>query len=88
MQPAAVVIPAQSQMPMNEPQFKDKKGSTINGFIGLFLHLILSIVNIALLFTGPGALLLIITGTLWIVMWNSYVIVNPNEAVVKVDSED
>jgi regulator of protease activity HflC (stomatin/prohibitin superfamily) len=42
----------------------------------------LSIVNIGLLFTGPGAALLIITGPLWLVMWNSYVIVNPNEAVV------
>ena len=82
MQPAAVVIPAQSVMPANEPQFRDKPGSAINGFLGLFLHLILSIVNIGLLFTGPGAALLIITGPLWLVMWNSYVIVNPNEAVV------
>ena len=83
MQPAAVVIPAQSTMPSNEPQFKDKHGSlTINGFVGIILHLILSIVNIGLLFTGPGALLLLITGPLWLVMWNSYVIVNPNEAVV------
>ncbi len=82
MQPAAVVIPTQPQIPMDEPQFKDKKGSTINGFIGLFLHFVLSVVNIVLLFTGPGALLLIITGPLWLVMWNSYVIVNPNEAVV------
>ena len=58
MQPATVVIPAQSAMPVNEPRFKDKPGSAINGFLGLFLHLILSIVNIGLLFTGPGAALL------------------------------
>ena len=38
--------------------------------------------NIILLATGPGALLLIITGPIWIILWNSYVIVNPNEAVV------
>lgn len=82
MQPAAVVIPAQSAMPSNEPQFKDKPGNSINGFIGLFLHLVLSIVNIGLLFTGPGAILLLITGPVWLVMWNSYVIVNPNETVV------
>jgi hypothetical protein len=58
MQPAAVVIPAQSAMPSNEPQFKDKKGKAINGFVGLLLHLVLSIVNLGLLFTGPGAALL------------------------------
>lgn len=82
MQPATVVIPTQQAMPANDPQFKDKPGSAINGFLGLFLHIILSIFNIGLLFTGPGAALLLITGPLWLLMWNSYVIVNPNEAVV------
>ena len=71
MQPASVSIPVQSTMPQTEPQFKDKKATSINGFIGLLLHLILSVFNIFLLFTGPGALLLIITGPLWLVMWNS-----------------
>ena len=70
-------------MPANETRFRDKQGSlTVNGFLGLILHLILSIVNIRLLFTGPGAALLLITGPLWLLIWNSYVIVNPNEAVV------
>ena len=55
MQPATVSIPAQAVMPQNEPQFKDKKASSINGFLGLGLHLFLSIFNIVLLFTGPGA---------------------------------
>ena len=83
MQPATVSIPAQAVMPQTEPQFKDKQAKSINGFLGLILHLIgLSVINIALMFTGPGAALLIITGPLWLVLWNSYVIVNPNEAVV------
>ena len=50
--------------------------------MGLGLHVFLSIFNFVLLFTGPGALLLIITGPLWLLVWNCYVIVNPNEAVV------
>ena len=82
MQPAAVSIPTQVVMPQTEPQFKDKKAKSINGFIGLLIHLSLSVFNILLLATGPGALLLIITGPLWLILWNSYVIVNPNEAVV------
>ena len=82
MQPAAVSIPTQAVMPQTEPQFKDKEANSINGFIGLLIHLSLSVFNILLLATGPGALLLIITGPIWLVLWNSYVIVNPNEAVV------
>ena len=82
MQPATVSIPVQPAMPQNQPQFKDKKATSINGFLGLGLHLFLSIFNIVLLFTGPGALLLLITGPLWLLVWNCYVIVNPNEAVV------
>ena len=82
MQPATVSIPAQAVMPQTEPQFRDKNAKSINGFLGAFFHLLLSVFNIGLLATGPGALLLIITGPIWLVMWNCYVIVNPNEAVV------
>ncbi|MAS31882.1 MAG: hypothetical protein CMA39_03180, partial [Euryarchaeota archaeon] len=82
MQPAAVSIPNQVVVPQTEPQFKDKDAKSINGFLGILLHLILSGFNLGLTATGPGALLLIITGPIWLVMWNSYVIVNPNEAVV------
>ena len=60
MQPAAVTIPAQSAMPPNEPQFKDKDATSINGFVGLLIHLGLSVFNLVLTATGPGALLLII----------------------------
>ena len=66
MQPAAVSIPTQAVMPPTQPQFKDRNANSINGFLGLGLHLILSIFNLFLLFTGPGALLLIITGPLWL----------------------
>ena len=84
MQPATVSIPAQAVVPQTEPQFRDKQAKSINGFLGLILHLIvLSIINLALMVSGPGALLLIITGPIWLVMWNSYVIVNPNESVVQ-----
>ena len=82
MQPAAVSIPNQVVVPQTEPQFKDKDAKSINGFIGIAIHLVLSVFNLGLTATGPGALLLIITGPIWLVMWNSYVIVNPNEAVV------
>ena len=81
MQPASVSIPPQSTMPQTEPQFKDKKATSINGFLGLLFHLILlSVFNIVVIFTVP--LLLIITGILWLLLFNSYVVVNPNEAVV------
>ena len=82
MQPAAVSIPNQVVVPQTEPQFKDKDAKSINGFIGVAIHLVLSVFNLGLTATGPGALLLIITGPIWLLMWNSYVIVNPNEAVV------
>jgi regulator of protease activity HflC (stomatin/prohibitin superfamily) len=68
-------------------RFKDAPLSSINGFVGLGIHAGLSI---ALLLSQalwasawPLALLLNIGGgLLWFLLWNSYVIVNPNEAVV------
>ncbi len=82
MQPQQVVMSPNTYAPTTEPQFRDKDATSINGFLGLGIHLGLSLFNIILLATGPGALLLIITGPIWIILWNSYVIVNPNEAVV------
>ncbi len=82
MQPQQVVMPPNTYAPSTEPQFRDKDATSINGFLGLGIHIGLSLFNIILLATGPGALLLIITGPIWIILWNSYVIVNPNEAVV------
>ena len=68
--------------PNQEPQFRDLNSKSLNGFLGLGLHLLLSLVNLGLLISASWAsLLLLITGPLWLIMWNSYVIVNPNEAV-------
>ena len=81
MQPATVSIPVQPAVPQNQPQFKDKKATSINGFVGLALHLFLSVFNIVLLFTDRGTSTDHHRTTLLLV-WNCYVIVNPNEAVV------
>lgn len=66
----------------HDPIYRDIEAKSINGFLGLGIHIILvPILNIILAVSGPAAILLIITGPLWLVMWNSYVVVNPNEAV-------
>ena len=67
--------------------FKDSPLNSINGFLGLGIHLLLSIVlllgQVMWAFSWPLALLLNVGGgVLWLLLWNSYVIVNPNEAVV------
>jgi regulator of protease activity HflC (stomatin/prohibitin superfamily) len=66
----------------NEPMYRDIEAKSVNGFIGLGIHIILlPILMVILAASGPLGVLLIITGPLWLLMWNSYVIVNPNEAV-------
>lgn len=83
MQPQSVNLQLDAVKHTNEPQYKDIKSKTsINGFLGLMIHLGLTAFNLALTAAGPGAALLILTGPLWLLMWNSYVIVNPNEVVV------
>ena len=70
-----------------QSRFKDAPLSSINGFVGLGVHAALSI---ALLLgqtlwvsAWPLAVLLNVGGgLLWFLLWNSYAIVNPNEAVV------
>ena len=64
----------------HEPTYRDIDAKTINGFLGLGIHLILLPVLqiIAAIVAWP---LNIIFTPLWFLMWNSYVIVNPNEAV-------
>ena len=75
----------------DEIQFRDLERSSMNGFLGLFIHII--IVPIIFLATfvlyGGGALGVIlaiilqsIIGILWCIMWNSYVVINPNETAV------
>ncbi len=67
----------------NDPIYRDIEAKSINGFLGLGIHIfLLPILNIILVAVGgPSGILLIITGPLWFLMWNSYVVVNPNEAV-------
>ena len=69
------------------PTFKDAPLSSINGFVGLGAHALLSLLllfgQVLWAFAWPVAILLNVGGgILWFLMWNSYVIVNPNEAVV------
>jgi regulator of protease activity HflC (stomatin/prohibitin superfamily) len=71
----------------SEPTYRDIKAKAINGFLGLVVHLLLGITNMMLLVligptSGLSILPLLLTIPLFLVMFNSYVIVNPNEAVV------
>ena len=70
-----------------QSRFKDAPLSSINGFVGLGVHAALSIALLlgqALWVSAwPLAVLLNVGGgLLWFLLWNSYAIVNPNEAVV------
>ena len=75
----------------HEIQFRDIEQSSLSGWLGLFIHLI--IVPVAFLSTfilygagGAGIILgilaQIVIAIIWTIMWNSYVIINPNEAAV------
>ena len=79
--------PVTSSLKDSEPTFRDTKAKAINGFLGLVIHLLLGITNMMLLIligptSGLSILPLLLTTPLFLVMFNSYVIVNPNEAVV------
>ncbi|MBF92858.1 MAG: hypothetical protein CMB78_03705 [Euryarchaeota archaeon] len=65
---------------MSEPRYRDVDAKSINGFLGVGIHLILLpvLLIIGALVAWP---LNIILAPLWFLMWNSYVVVNPNEAV-------
>ncbi len=75
----------------DEIQFKDIERASINGFLGLLIHIIIvPVIFLAtfLLYAGGTAgvilaiLLQIIISILWCIMWNSYVVINPNETAV------
>ncbi|MFQ3321623.1 MAG: regulator of protease activity HflC (stomatin/prohibitin superfamily) [Candidatus Thalassarchaeaceae archaeon] len=64
-----------------EELIKDIEKNSLNGFIGLGLHFLLGLFNLIILVSGtPLAGLIIITGPLWFVFTNSYMIIQPNEA--------
>ena len=76
---------------LSEIQFRDVEIKSMSGWLGILIHLIvvpvIGLVCFVLYAGGPigialGALLQLIISVLWFVMWNSYVVINPNEAAV------
>ena len=64
-----------------EELIKDIEKSSLNGFIGLGLHILLGLFNFIILSTSNMfSGLIIITGPLWLIYTNSYMIIQPNEA--------
>ena len=64
-----------------EELIKDIEKSSLNGFIGLGLHILLGLFNIIILsMSNMLSVLIIITGPLWLIYTNSYMIIQPNEA--------
>jgi regulator of protease activity HflC (stomatin/prohibitin superfamily) len=64
-----------------EELIKDIEKSSLNGFIGLGLHILLGLFNIIILsMSNMFSVLIIITGPLWLIYTNSYMIIQPNEA--------
>ena len=72
----------------DEIMFKDLEKATINGFIGIAIHFLavpLLILFLALTWFNPitaffGGILQLALVVLWFLQWNSYLIINPNEA--------
>ena len=73
----------QKQVSHGEIQFKDRQRPSINGFLGLAIHLIvipvIFLLGIALYTVGTAGVILgilfhLAVGLLWFIMWNSYVI--------------
>ena len=76
---------------INEIQFKDLERASMSGFLGLFIHWIIVPIIFLICFVlyaaGPAGIVLasilqLLIGLVWLVMWNSYVIINPNETAV------
>ena len=76
---------------IDEIQFKDIEQASLNGFLGVLIHIIIvPVIFLAtfVLYAGGawgiflGILLQSIIGIIWFIMWNSYVVINPNETAV------
>ncbi|MGY8755697.1 MAG: SPFH domain-containing protein, partial [Candidatus Poseidoniales archaeon] len=87
MQPEPVQITSAHKLPNDEIMFKDVSISTLNGFLGLAIQWIaLPILILSMFVTyglGPlvviGIIVQIILIIVWFLMFNSYLIINPNE---------
>ena len=75
----------------HEIQFRDIEQSSLSGWLGLFIHLIIvpvAFLSTFILYGAGGARIIlgilaqIVIAIIWTIMWNSYVIINPNEAAV------
>lgn len=86
-QPPGLLI--KSAASSDEIMFKDHDKATINGFIGILIHIIGVPFLVLFCFTlyalgGFGIILASLIQLplciLWLVQWNSYLIINPNEA--------
>ena len=64
-----------------EEIIQDIERKSLSGFLGIGIHIALSVFNMVIMATGNiVAILIIITGPLWFAYFNSYVIVQPNQA--------
>ena len=72
----------------DEIMFKDLEKATINGFVGIGIHilavpaliLILAVTYVTTFTAFFGVILQIALAIVWFLQWNSYLIINPNEA--------
>ena len=76
---------------IDEIQFRDIERASLNGFLGVLIHIIIvPVIFLAtfVLYAGGAwgiflaSLLQSIIGIVWFLMWNSYVVINPNETAV------
>ena len=81
--------PAQTiAQPTDEIMFKDLEKATINGFVGIAIHILavpalilfLAVTYVTTFTAIFGIILQIALSILWFLQWNSYLIINPNEA--------
>lgn len=64
-----------------EEIIQDIERKSLSGFLGIGIHIALSVFNMVIMATGNiVTILIIITGPLWFLYFNSYVIVQPNQA--------
>ena len=64
-----------------EEIIQDIERTSLNGFVGLALHLLLGLFNLIII--GSASIisaLILISGPTWVIYTNSYLIIQPNEA--------